>query len=176
MHKKGYIPKNYEICMDKIKLIYSLMIIILYIPLVFLGANVFFPKYSGVDSYYGYNDCYAPQQVSEKAIVNNTEYQKCIQDQNLKQTQFQKEKNAYESKKYIAITIFNLIILILTLFLVLDNSLLLGLFIGSTVTTFVATLMFFNTNSKLGFTVLVIIFITTIYVINKYKDKFLKSK
>ena len=161
--------------MEKIKTIYSLIIIILYVPLVFLGANVFFPEYSGENSYYRYNECYKPTPVdNNQIIVNETAQQECQKQQEAKSQEFQKAKNKYESKKYIAITIFNLVILIITLFLVLDSNILLGLFVGSTIATFAATIRFFDTNSKIGFVILLLIFIITIYVINKYKDKFLK--
>lgn len=160
--------------MEKIKIIYSLIIIILYVPLVFLGANVFFPKYSGQNSYYQFDDCYKPIPADKALILNETAQQECSKAQNLRSQEFQKEKDKYESRKYIAITIFNLLILVIMLFLFLDNSILLGLFAGSTIATFTATIMFFTTNSKVGFVILLLIFIATIYIINKYKDKFLK--
>lgn len=161
--------------MDKLKLIYSIIIIILYIPLVFLGVNVFFPEYTAQNSYF-YNDCYLkvvqPESIRE---INNTETEKCIKEQEKLRLEFEKNKNAYESKKYIAVTLFNLVVLILTLFLPLDVSILLGLFTASTLSTFISTVRYFNTNSKIGFVILVVIFIATIYIINKYKDKLLKG-
>jgi len=158
--------------MEKVKLIYSLIIIILYIPLVFLGTNVFFSKYTGQDAYYPYEDCYGIRPVDKAQTINETEeQQRCIKEQNKKQREFEKDKNSYNSRKYIGITIFNLIILIITLFLVLDSSILLGLFAGSTISTFISTIMYFATNSKIGFGVLVLLFITVIYIINKHRDR-----
>ena len=45
--------------MNWTKLLYVLIIVLLYVPMVFLGANVFFPKYTGTDSYYQGPDCYS---------------------------------------------------------------------------------------------------------------------
>ncbi len=42
---------------DWTKFFYGLIIAVIYVPMVFLGANVFFPKYTGTDSYYQYKNC-----------------------------------------------------------------------------------------------------------------------
>jgi hypothetical protein len=53
--------------MDWAKLLYVVVIAILYVPMVFLGANVFFPKYTGIEESMPYKDCYGPQRLIEQA-------------------------------------------------------------------------------------------------------------
>ncbi len=38
--------------MNWLKFLYVLLIVLVYVPMVFLGANVFFPKFTGSDAYY----------------------------------------------------------------------------------------------------------------------------
>jgi cation transport ATPase len=162
------------------KLIYVLIIVLLYVPMVFLGANVFFPKFTGEESYYNYGtDCYgkypllADKVDSEeyKAIVD--QQQNCMKEEQEKQKKFNDEKTAYDSKKYMFIVLFNLFVLVMALVLsMLHDSVVLGLFLGSTIATFASTIAYFETKSKIGFIVLVLIFFITIYIINKKKESF----
>ncbi|HLF55056.1 MAG TPA: hypothetical protein VI612_05025 [Candidatus Nanoarchaeia archaeon] len=52
--------------MDWAKLLYVVVIATLYVPMVFLGSNVFFPKYTGTESSPFYKDCYTPQRMVEQ--------------------------------------------------------------------------------------------------------------
>ena len=169
--------------MNWTKLLYVLIIVLLYIPMVFVGANVFFPEYTGQNAYYQgpYADCYAkypyPVQPTQEQSQAISEKQMACQDEfNVAQREFEQEKLAYEARKYIFITIFNLAILLFALFVTLQDSVTMGLFLGAAATTFGATLRYFDTKSKIGFAILVLTFFAIIYFINKKKDTFVDWK
>ncbi len=160
------------------KLIYVLIIVLLYVPMVFLGANVFFPKFTGQDQYYTFaTDCYGKYPMPAVSI-NSTEYkeitaqqQACYAEEQAKQQKFNDDKTSYDSNKYLFIVLFNLFVLVMALLLhMLHDSVVLGLFLGSTIATFSSTIAYFQTRSKIGFIVLVVIFFITIYIINKKKE------
>jgi len=165
------------------KLILVLIIVLLYVPMVFLGANVFFPEYTGMNSYYrGMENCYSKYPYPEKLTETqrqtmDEDLTKCQQEYQQAQEDWEKNKLAYEGQKYVFITLFNLIILLLALFLPkLQQSISLGLFLGSIATTFGATLRYFDSRSKIGFIVLVITFAVTLFFIQKKKENFLSWK
>ena len=178
--------------MNWTKLLYVSIIVLIYIPMVFLGANVFFPKYTGSESYYNYqgNDCYGkiPQPyVETKPNMTADELEKvyhankqvsdaqakCQQENDKLQRDWQDGKNAYEGNKYTFIAVFNLVILVFALFVTLQDSIVLGLFLASIGSTFGSTMKYFDTRSMAGFLILVLTFFTTIYFINKKKDTFI---
>ena len=168
--------------MNWTKLLYVLIIVLLYVPMVFLGANVFFPKYTGTDSYYHgpYSDCGAKypypvdEKISETQRVAIAEHQqKCQEEYNKGQEEWEQGRLAYEGRKYVFIALFNLVILVLALILPkLQDSVMMGLFLGSIGATFGATLRYFDTRSKIGFGILVVTFFVMLYFINKKKDTF----
>ncbi len=169
--------------MNWTKLLYVLIIVLLYVPMVFMGANVFFPKYTDSDSFYQGPDCYskypypAVEKVSEaQSVAIGEKQQKCQEDYFAAQKTWEQEKNAYEGQKYMFIIIFNLIILLIALFVTFQDSIVMGLFMGSIVTTFVATLMYFQSKSKIGFGILVVTFFVTLFFINRKKDSFVDWK
>ncbi|HIG92675.1 TPA: hypothetical protein HA242_07080 [Candidatus Woesearchaeota archaeon] len=171
--------------MNWTKLLYIGIIVLLYVPMVFVGANVFFPKYTGVNAYYhgGYGDnCYSkypyPENPSEvKRAEIDTRQRECQEEFQLAQQKFEEEKLAYEGPKYVFIALFNLVILLLALFLPkLQDSVSMGLFIGAIGTTFGATIRYFDTNSKIGFAVLVVTFFAMLFFINRKKDSFIDWK
>jgi len=155
--------------MKNAKYIYVGIVLLIYIPLVFMGANVFFPKYTGPNSYYQYKECALSVTPGEDRQID----QKCIEEQEQKRIQFETEKNAYNANKYLFIVLIALVSLGIISLLKLDNSINLGVFLGAAITTFVSTLMYLQTASKLGFGVLVLVFILTVYCINKNKKSFL---
>ena len=169
--------------MNWTKLLYVLIIVLLYVPMVFLGANVFFPEYTGQQAYYrGDTDCYLkypypaqPEKLTEtQQQAINENQRKCSLEIQQKQDEFEKAKLAYEGKKYSFIALFNLAILLIALFIpLLQDSVMMGLFLGSTAATFGATIRFFDTKSKIGFIILVITFFIMIYFINRKKDTFM---
>jgi len=173
--------------MNFTKLLYVLIIILLYVPMVFLGANVFFPQYAGTNSYYSgpYIDCYAKypypiviEELSEAdriALEALEEKQRVCQEELQKvQEQFEQEKLSYEGSKYVFTALFNLVILLIALFLPkLQDSVTMGLFLGSIAATFGATILYFDTKSKIGFIILFLTFFAMLYFINRKKDDFL---
>lgn len=170
--------------MNWTKLLYILIIVLIYIPMVFLGANVFFPEYTGSNGYYQPTvECYNKFPSPDPSKVDTTQYnaviekqQKCQEDQNQAQKDFEANKQAYDGRKYVFITLFNLVILGLALFLLLQDSVTMGLFLGSIGATFGATLGYFETRSKIGFLILVITFFAMLYFINRKKDSFVDWK
>lgn len=170
--------------MNWTKLIYVLIIVLLYVPMIFLGANVFYPKYTGQNNYYHPEpDCYLkygynPEKATPEQQAESSQKQiDCQKEQYQNQQTFEEQKQQYESQKYLFITLFNLLILIAVLFLpLLQDSVTMGLFIGSIATTFGATIRFFDTNSKLGFMILLITFAAVIFFINRKKDTFIDWK
>ncbi len=172
--------------MNWTKLLYVLIIVLLYVPMVFVGANVFFPKYTGSESYYQpYTDCYqkypypaaekAVDEAQNKAIAEKQEI--CQKEFQTKQQSWEQEKLKYEGTKYVFIALFNLFILLLALFLPkLQDSVTMGLFLGSIAATFGGTLRYFDTRSKIGFMVLVLTFFAMLFFINRKKDDFVNWK
>lgn len=170
--------------MNWTKLLYVLMIVLLYVPMVFLGANVFFPQYTGSNAYYPgqYMDCYgkypytaSPEKVSSAELEVITENQrKCNEEFQKEQQAFEQAKLSYEGRKYVFISLFNLAILLLALFLPkLQDSVNMGLFMGSIAATFGATIRYFDTKSKIGFIILLVTFLAMLYFINYKRDNFL---
>jgi len=134
--------------MNWTKLISVLIIVLLYIPMVFLGANVFFPKYTGTHSYYQPSiDCYnkypypaKPEAATDAQRDSISEKQLACQQQNQQeQEKWEQEKLLYEGTKYVFITLFNLVVLLGAVFITLKDSVSMGLFLGSIATTFGAT-------------------------------------
>ncbi|MBI4158825.1 hypothetical protein HY500_01045 [Candidatus Woesearchaeota archaeon] len=148
------------------KYIYTVIVLLIYIPLVFMGANVFFPKYTGAESYYQPEECVIPQQLGS---IQDLKTQECYKEQEKNRIAFEKEKNNYNVRKYLFVVIFSLISLLIISFIKTEEVIKLGIFSGATISTFVSTLIYFNTKSKVGFAVLVLIFILVIYYINKNK-------
>lgn len=159
--------------MQWVKVLLSLVVILLYIPLVFMGANVFFPEYTGSHSYYSYNkDCsYSPNPKEAQPIFQQN--QSCVDEQTLEQQAFERAKAQYEGNKYTFIVVLNLLVLLIALFVTFDESVIIGLFLGSTLTSFISTWTYFSSQSRIGFAVLFVIFFVTIYFITKKRDIFL---
>ena len=169
--------------MNWTKLLYVLMIVLLYVPMVFVGANVFFPEYTGSSAYYqGYTDCYGKYpypadaetlSVADRASIAENQ-QKCNQEFQKEQQAFEQAKLSYEGRKYVFISLFNLGILLLALFLPkMQDSVTMGLFMGSIAATFGATIRYFDSKSKIGFVILVVTFFAMLYFINRKKENFL---
>lgn len=162
--------------MDWVKVLLALVVILLYIPVVFMGANVFFPKFTGSDSYYSSSkDCgYVSDPTAAQPVY--LQNQTCYDEQQAAQRAFELEKNAYNGNKYIFMVLLNLVVLLFAFFVTLDESVIIGLFLGSTLTTFFATWTYFATKSKIGFVILVAVFFLTIYFVSKKKALFLFGK
>lgn len=158
--------------MDWVKLLLSLVVILLYIPLVFMGANVFFPDYTGSESYYSsYKDCGITKGEGSTAVYEQNST--CYEEQQAQQKEFEQAKAKYDGNKYIFIVGLNLLVLLLALFVSFDESVLIGLFLGSTLTSFFSTWIYFATQSKIGFGILFLIFFLTLFFITKKRNLFL---
>lgn len=167
--------------MNWTKLLYVLMIVLIYVPMVFLGANVFFPEYTGSQSYYQGRDCYKPYPAEPISETTRTRYdaevQECQKEYQKGLEAWENAKNAYEGRKYVFVALFNLAVLFIALFIPrLQDSVTMGLFMGSIGATFGATIRYFNTRSKIGFLILVITFFAMLYFINRKKDTFVDWK
>jgi len=101
----------------------------------------------------------------------------CNEQYQAEQKAWEEKKLMYEGTKYVFITIFNLLILLFALFVPkLQDSISMGLFLGSIAATFGATIFYFGTRSKIGFGLLVVTFFAMLYFINRKKDDFVKWK
>jgi len=158
--------------MNWVKVILSLVVILLYIPLVFMSANVLFPDYTGSESYYNYKaDCNSPRLEGDFSF-NET----CFNEQEQERLAFEEAKNTYNGSKYAFIVLINLVVLILALLLTLEESIIIGLFLGSVLTTFFATWTYFQTRSIPGLIALASTFVIALVFISRKKDIFLKKK
>ena len=144
--------------------------------MVFMGANVFFPKFTGSDAYYSSSkDCgYVPDPTATQPVY--LQNQTCYDEQQAAQRAFELEKNGYDGNKYIFMVLLNLAVLLFAIFVTFDESVVIGLFLGSTLTTFFATWTYFATKSRIGFVILVVIFFLTLHFIRKKKYLFLFRK
>lgn len=172
--------------MNWTKMLYVLIIILIYIPMVFLGANVFFPRYTGVESNYRPEgpDCYLKYPYPEAQKISDLQreeiaqkQEQCLKDFNKNQLEWEKGKLVYEGTKYVFVALFNLIILLIVLFWPkLQDSVTMGLFLGTIGTTFGATLRYFESRSQIGFGILVLTFFAMLYFINRKRDSFVDWK
>ena len=160
------------------KLLYVLVIALLYVPMVFLGSNVFFPKFTGSDSYFrGTEECYprfAPSDklpLEEQQRISDEQQQQinaCQERMREQERIFNEERSVYNGWKYAFITGFNLIILLLILFIAFTDAVTIGIFFGTVVTAFAATVTYWEyARTKLGFILMLITFFVVLYVVNK---------
>ena len=162
------------------KLIYTLIVILLYVPLVFLGVRTFLPEYNEQYSYTMYKDCYAlaPYE-GEVGKCYNAEEQAtmvanrdaCLETQQAEQKVYDDEKRKYDTWKYLTVLGVAVLTLVLVMFLVFDVPIKIGLFIGAAATVFIATIQYFETESIPAFIVLLVVFGLVIYLIQK-REKF----
>src|SRR3989338_8510102 len=82
------------------KLIYTLIVIFLYVPLVFLGVRTFLPEYTDYNDYPAYKDCYGYAPYAEESKCYDAEEQAlmvekrdlCVEEQQAEQKQYDGEK------------------------------------------------------------------------------------
>ncbi len=128
-----------------------------------MGANVFFPDY--LDKYDNKYEFCAPKIVNEERQVEGSS--ECEEQRQAHQEVYFQEWQKYNSWKYFFITIVNLLSILAIIRIKLDESIKLGLFSGAIATTFFATWIYFEAQSKPGFVVLGTILVASIYIINK---------
>lgn len=161
-----------------IKLIYTLIVIFLYVPLVFLGVRTFLPEYTGYD-YPVYKDCYGYAPYAEQDKCYTAEEQAimvanrdaCLETQQAEQKAYDDAKKQYDTWKYLAVLGVAVLTLVLVMFLVFDVPIKIGLFIGAAATVFIATIQYFETESIPAFIVLLVVFGLVIYLIQR-REKF----
>jgi hypothetical protein len=155
------------------KLAYIALVVLLYIPLVFIGVRTFLPDYTDYYIYdRGYKDCYMYQPYAEGVSVDEREkaqllYDECYEEQQAAQQQWEEEKRNYDVWKYLVVLGIVLITLMLVVFVPFDDAIRVGLFVGSAISVFVATMQYFETESKLAFVLLVVVFGLVLFVIQK---------
>jgi hypothetical protein len=170
-----------------IKLLYVLVIALLYVPMVFLGANVFFPKYTGSESYYQpVKECYPRYSIPEKLPIEEqqklskeqqVEIEACLAVQREEQKVWEEGRNVYNGWKYAGITGFNLAILLLIIFIAFTDAVAIGIFFGTVVTAFAATVSYWDyARTKLGFVLMLITFFVVLFIVNKRGKTFIESK
>jgi hypothetical protein len=170
-----------------IKLLYVLVIALLYVPMVFLGANVFFPKFTGTESYFrGTEECYpqyppSAKMTAEEQQVSTAAQQasinECLARARVAEQAWNEERNVYNGWKYSLITGFNLVILVLAILLPLTDAVLMGVFIGTVVTAFAATVSYWDyARTKLGFVLMLVTFFVVLWIVNKQAKKLLQKK
>jgi hypothetical protein len=154
--------------------LFAAIVALLYVPITIVGTNTFFPQYNNFDS-----GCYLkyPYPVAKAPNVNPDPVETQQSDQARAQCEkdYQTAMNEYNAQKYIAIMIANVLVLLLVIFVSFNDSIRYGLFCGVAISSFIAVLMYQQTQSKLGFVVLLIVFGLCIWFINKEKDLFVKN-
>lgn len=165
-----------------IKLLYVLVITLLYVPMVFLGANVFFPEYTGSDSYFrGYEKCggprFSPVEAPEQREMDQEAYEKCMEDNRAQEKAWNDARAEYNGMKYAAITGFNLLILLIIIFITLADAVTMGIFFGTVVTAFGATVSYWEyARTKMGFILMLITFFVVLFVVNKRARTLIEKK
>jgi hypothetical protein len=169
------------------KLLYVLVIALLYVPMVFLGANVFFPKFTGTESYFrGTEECYPRYAPSEKlapaeqqriADEQQEKINACLAEQRVLEQQWNEERSVYNGWKYAAITGFNLAILLLIIFIVFSDAVTMGVFFGTVATAFAATVSYWEyARTKVGFLLMLATFFVVLFIVNNRAKQFIGAK
>jgi hypothetical protein len=144
------------------KIVFALAITLLYIPMVFMAVNTFFPDTPQ-------NTCYAIRPALPER--NQTqEYEQSMQELRQCEADYRQLQQQYHGWKFITIMIINIItagIMITKL----DKSIIYGLFFGVVITAFTATIRYMDSHSIPGFILLVILFGIVIYFVNAMRNK-----
>ena len=167
--------------MDWKHLLYVTIIALLYIPMVFLGATTFFEHPD--DWFVEPNNCYTrtgpspgPDAPRETLDEYNSIQQSCAQENEHARAQWEANRETIDGKRYLFITIANLIILAVAVFAPLTSTVALGLFLGSTVSAFISTINYFDSVSKIGFSLLVLLFFIVVFFITRWTGKHGKKR
>ncbi len=154
-------------------IVFPLLIVVLFIPLTFFAANTIFPQYK---EYYQYQDCYtpyyakpAPVEYKKLSETERSEVQKCQKEQEQKQKEYEVMKEKYDMYRFFVVLALSIIALLVTLFVTLRKEIHNGLFIGSVLATVVGLVMYFKSTSWIALGLLVLIFISVLWFMNKRK-------
>jgi hypothetical protein len=149
-------------------IVFAIAITLIFVPMVFLGVNTFFPKEpNGSECNY-----ITPM---KSCTINATDA--CLKEQeaaNQKSMEcynrLEEERTRYDGLKYITIMVICLIASFVMLTR-LDKSILYGLFAGVVLSAFIGTIRYISARSILGFGLLVLLFIVVIYFIQRDRKK-----
>ncbi len=147
--------------------LYALAIALIYVPMVFLGANAFFP-----DTQNQYEDCYSrfpfPVAQPDLQIVNDT----LAQERTACGLRVEESMKAQKAYRFIFISSITLVALLLAAFIVsLPFAISLGLFLGGVISSFIASLSYMDANSRLGFGILVVLFVVVLVCVYRWVSK-----
>ncbi len=163
------------------RIVYVALLIIIYIPMVFMGTNVFFDKYQYYDSPYAREPCMTPAPASPDGAATLTAadrqaYDECVKRQAEATRAWEAEKRSYDGWKYVFIAAFNLLVMLLLILVPsLEDTIVMGLFMGATLTTAFATMQYSQTNTKLGFGILVAMFVLVLGFIHHRRALFFET-
>lgn len=152
------------------KIVFAIAICLLYISIVFMAVNTFFPEMSSM------NECYRDFKVisPDGMEPNQTQMDESNNEMRDCEIAYEKERAQYDSWKFIVIMILNILAAFVML-LNIDKSIIFGLFFGVTITAFSATIRYINSRSVIGFGLLVLLFGIIIYFVNSKKDNWGKE-
>ena len=143
--------------MDWKKIVFAIAICLLYIPMVFMAVNTFFPETPK-------NTCRNFYPVDKNMTVLQSEQYN--QDMQECEENYDEQRTKYDGWKFIVIMIIN-IIAALFMLMKLDKSIIFGLFFGIVITAFTATINYMESRSIIGFALLVFLFGLIIYFVNR---------
>ena len=146
--------------MIKNKYVFAIAICLLYIPMVFMAVNTFFPEIPD-------NDCYIARPFVEGDEAENIKYNEEMREC---EQAYSKEESRYDGWKFIVVMIINIIAAFVML-LKLDKSVVYGLFFGVVITAFSATIRYMESRSIPGFILLVLLFGMIIYFVSSRGKK-----
>ena len=146
------------------KVVFALAISLLFVPLVYLGINTFFPENPDNDCYRSLLplNCRDAEDVSacEQAnLENQNEMDDCWDE-------YDALNKKYDGNKYIVL----MIICVITSFVMLmnlDKSVKYGLFMGVVITAFSGTMQYIESRSLIGFILMIILFVVIIYFVQR---------
>lgn len=144
--------------MDWKKIVFAIAISLLYIPMVFMAVNTFFPE-TPINTCYSFKPYPLGENITDvERDQYNREMQEC-------QEKYDEQKTKYDGWKFIVIMLIN-IIAALFMLMKLDKSIIFGLFFGIVITAFTATINYMQSRSVLGFILLVFLFGLIVYFVN----------
>jgi hypothetical protein len=145
---------------------FALIIVVLYIPLLFLGLNVFVPETQ--------NDCYPKIYVENP---NKTESQRIQESQKLQECEnnWKKENEKIRTTRLMILAIINFIALLFVFLFNLETPVSYGFFFAATLSTFIFTMegtrSYGSLFSKIAFGILLMFFVLAIFTIKKLIKK-----
>lgn len=162
------------------KLIYTLIVIFLYVPMIFLGVRTFLPEYTDYYESPMYKDCYGYTPYAEESKCYDADEQaamvekrdQCLAEQQADQKAYDEAKREYDTWKYLSVLGVAVLTLVLVMLIGFDIPIKIGFFIGSAAAVFIATMQYFETESIPAFIVLLVVFGIVVYLIQKREKYF----